>query len=176
MCSMLRSWVPLVVILALLGPAVVQAEDATPAPAAANPLAGIAIEVLGGGAPSAVPDQALGLFRVTFTPGATMPFHNNPASAQIVAVEAGTIELTAMQEGGQLTQVWAANGTPAAAAPIAPADVIVLQPGDSSFFPQSTVHYLHNPGDEPAVILVTTLVAAGQPLVVWTNEQGTPIP
>jgi altronate dehydratase len=38
------------------------------------------------------------------------------------------------------------------------------------------VHYLHNPGDEPAVILVTTLVAAGQPLVVWTNEQGTPIP
>ena len=60
--------------------------------------------------------------------------------------------------------------------PLEPGASIVLQAGDGFFFPQGTVHRLHNAGAEPAVIMVATLFAADQPDLVWTDEQGTPTP
>lgn len=138
-----------------------------------DPMAGITSETLGNGVPSAAPGQVFELASVTFAPGATIPLHTNPGS-QIVSVLSGELTLTAIQPGGQLMRA-SAEGTPVPAA-VEPGASIVLQVGDGFFFPQGTVHLLHNAGTEPAVIMVATLFAAEQPDLVWTNEQGTPTP
>ena len=139
----------------------------------ADPMAGITSETLGSGVPSAAPDQVFELASVTFAPGATIPLHTNPGS-QIVSVLSGELTLTAIQAGGQLMRA-SAEGTPVPAA-VEPGASIVLQVGDGFFFPQGTVHLLHNAGSGPAVIMVATLFTADQPDLVWTDELGTPIP
>jgi quercetin dioxygenase-like cupin family protein len=140
----------------------------------ADPMAGITSETLGSGVPSAAPGQSFELASVTFAPGSTIPLHTNPGS-QIVSVLSGELTLTAIQAGGQLMRSTAADGTPVPT-PLAAGASIVLQAGDGFFFPQGTVHRLHNAGSEQAVIMVATLFAADQPDLVWTDEQGTPIP
>ncbi len=140
-----------------------------------DPLAGITSETLGSGLPSATPGQTFELARVTFAPEATIPLHTNPG-AQLVSVLSGELTLMASQAGGQLMRPAAPSGTPAPPAAIDPGSSIVLHPGEGFFFPQGTVHLLHNAGTEPAVIVVATLFAADQPDLVWTNEQGTPTP
>lgn len=140
----------------------------------ADPMAGITSETLGSGVPSAAPGQLFELASVTFAPGATIPFHTNPGS-QIVSVLSGELTLTAVQAGGQQMRATSEDGTPVPT-PVEPGASIVLQPGDGFFFPQGTVHLLHNAGAEPAVIMVATLFAADQPDLVWTDEQGTPTP
>jgi mannose-6-phosphate isomerase-like protein (cupin superfamily) len=70
----------------------------------------------------------------------------------------------------------APSGTPAMPAAVNPGFSLVLHPGEGFFFPQGTVHLLHNARTEPAVIAVATLFAADQPDLIWTNEQGTPTP
>src|SRR5690242_4279956 len=144
----------------------------TPSP---NSLAGITSETLGRGVPSTTPDQSFELARVTFAPGATIPFHTNPG-AQLVSVLSGELTLLATQAGGQLLRPAAPSGTPAPPAAVEPGASVVLHPGEGFFFPHGTVHRLHNAGTEPAVIMVATLFAAGQPDLIWTNEQGTPTP
>jgi quercetin dioxygenase-like cupin family protein len=140
-----------------------------------DPLAGITSETLGSGLPSATPGLTFELARVTFAPEATIPLHTNPG-AQIVSVLSGELTLMATQAGGQLMQPAAPSGTPAPPAAVDPGSSIVLHPGEGFFFPQGTVHLLHNAGTEPAVIVVATLFAADQPDTIWTNEQGTPTP
>ena len=135
-----------------------------------DPLAGITSETLGSGVPGATPGQSFELARVTFAPQATIPLHTNPG-AQLVSVLSGELTLMATQAGGHLMRPEAApSGTPAPPAAIDPGAAIVLHPGEGFFFPQGTVHRLHNAGTEPAVIMVATLFAADQPDVVWTNE------
>jgi quercetin dioxygenase-like cupin family protein len=153
-----------------------QTPSASPAAStpSADPMAGITSETLGSGVPSAAQDQVFELASVTFAPDATIPFHTNPGS-QIVSVLSGELTLTAIQAGGQLVSAPAADGTPVPT-PLEPGASIVLQAGEGFFFPQGTVHLLHNAGTEPAVIMVATLFAADQPDQVWTNERGTPIP
>jgi quercetin dioxygenase-like cupin family protein len=140
-----------------------------------DPLAGIMSETLGSGLPSATPGQTFELARVTFAPQATIPLHTNPG-AQLVSVLSGELMLMATQAGGQLMRPAAPSGTPAPPAAIDPDSTRVLHPGEGFFFPQGTVHLLHNAGTEPTVIMVATLFAADQPDLVWTNEQGTPTP
>jgi quercetin dioxygenase-like cupin family protein len=140
----------------------------------ADPMAGITSETLGSGVPSAAPGQLFELASVTFAPDATIPLHTNPGS-QLVSVLSGELTLTAIQSGGHLMRASAAEGTPVPAA-VEPGASIVLHAGDGFFFPQGTVHLLHNAGTEPAVIMVATLFAADQPDLVWTNELGTPTP
>lgn len=151
------------------------AQSASPVAGTPNtdPLAGITSETLGSGLPSATPGQTFELARVTFAPEATIPLHTNPG-AQLVSVLSGELTLMATQAGGHLVRPAAASGTPAPPAAIDPGSSIVLSPGEGFFFPQGTVHLLHNAGTEPAVILVATLFAADRPDLVWTNEQGTP--
>ena len=140
-----------------------------------DPLAGITSETLGSGVPSAMPGQSFELASVTFAPGATIPLHTNPG-AQLVSMLSGELTLMATQAGGQLMGPETSSGTPAPPAAVDPGASIVLHPGEGFFFPQGTVHLLHNAGTEPAVIMVATLFAADQPDLVWTNEQGTPTP
>ena len=140
----------------------------------ADPMAAITSETLGSGVPSAAPGQVFELASVTFAPGATIPFHTNPGS-QIVSVVSGELTLMAIQAGGQLMSASAEEGTPVPT-PVEPGASIVLHVGDGFFFPQGTVHLLHNAGTEPAVIMVATLFAVDQPDLVWTNDEGTPIP
>jgi quercetin dioxygenase-like cupin family protein len=124
--------------------------------------------------PSAAPGQSFELATVTFAPDATIPFHTNPGS-QLVSVLSGELTLTAIQAGGQLMSASSEEGTPVPT-PVEPGSSIVLHVGEGFFFPQGTVHLLHNAGTEPAVIMVATLFAADQPDLVWTNDQGTPTP
>ncbi|MDQ2654264.1 MAG: cupin domain-containing protein [Chloroflexota bacterium] len=168
----------LVAIALLLGArgALGQTPSASPTAStpSADPMAGITSETLGSGVPSAAPGQSFELASVTFAPDATIPLHTNPGS-QIVSVLSGELTLTAIQAGGQLMRAPDADGTPVPT-PLEPGGSVVLHAGEGFFFPQGTVHQLHNAGTEPAVIMVATLFAADQPDLVWTNEQGTPIP
>jgi quercetin dioxygenase-like cupin family protein len=167
----------LVAFSLLLGARGTLGQTPSASPAASTPsadMAGITSETLGSGVPSAAPGQSFELATVTFAPDATIPFHTNPGS-QLVSVLSGELTLTAIQAGGQLMRASALEGTPIPA-PVEPGASIVLHVGDGFFFPQGTVHLLHNAGTEPAVIMVATLFAADQPDLVWTNDQGTPTP
>lgn len=140
----------------------------------ADPFAGITSETMASGVPSAAPGQSFELASLTFAPDASIPLHTNPG-AQLVSVLSGELTLTATQAGGQLMRSPVSDGTPVPT-PLEPGASVVLEAGEGFFFPQGTVHRLHNAGTKPAVIVVATLFAADRPDLVWTNEQGTPIP
>ena len=56
-----------------------------------------------------------------------------------------------------------------------PGTGIVLHPGEGLVCNFDVVHTAHTVGDEPAVVLFTSLFATGQPLLTVTNEHGTPV-
>ena len=147
------------------------AQDATPA---ADPLAGVGIEALGGGGPpAAAPGTALSLLRVTFAPGASIPPHTQPG-ALVVAVESGTFGFTVTQGQAQLSRAAAPGGTPAAAEPLAPGAEVLLGPGDAVYHDADTGHTGRNAGDGPLVLLIAALFDPTQPAFIFTD--GTPTP
>ena len=167
----------LLVVAALLGGAVgaprlagIAAQEATPA---ADPLAGVTIEALGGGMPAAAPGHALSLLRVTFAPGASIPPHTQPG-ALVVAVEAGTFGFTVTQGQAQVTRAAAPGGTPVAAEQLAPGTEVLLGPGDAVYHDADTGHTGRNAGDGPLVLVIATLFDPNQPAFIFTD--GTPTP
>ena len=150
------------------------AQDATPAPLRH----GLTLTVLGNGLPSAAPDHVLYLIRGVVEPGGWIAPHYHPG-AQVFYVDRGSVAFTVYK--GPLRLVRAGTATPAAAPGTAgemvpPGTEVVLGPGDSLYYEQDVVESLRNAGAEEAVFLLSTLYLAGQPLAVFTNPEGTPIP
>jgi quercetin dioxygenase-like cupin family protein len=150
------------------------AQDATPPPLRQ----GISLTILGNGLPSAAPDHVLYLIRGMFEPGGWIAPHYHPG-AQIFYVDQGTIGFTVYK--GPLRLVRAGTATPtadpgSAGEMVPPGTEVLLQPGDWLYYEADVVESARNAGDVPAVFLLSTLYQAGQPLAIFTNPEGTPIP
>jgi len=123
---------------------------------------GVTRDVLGSGLPAAAPGQELGLRRVTFAPGASIPGEVH-SGAQVILVVSGTLGLQVM--GGEVV-VRRANpdGTVGEPQTIkAGPDQLQLKPGDTALEGETLVLHPYNPGQEPVVILVASLLQAGKP-------------
>ena len=149
----------LVVTLGLLTmPSVPAAQEGTPAGEAAP----VTLETLGSVPATDAPGMLLVSLRLTLGAGAVVPAHFHPGQL-VVTVESGTLGYTILGEGQSLR---AAAGTPTAAEVIAPDTEATFGPGEWFVYEAGTVHMDRNPGNEPAVVLITGLVAADQPFLI----------
>jgi mannose-6-phosphate isomerase-like protein (cupin superfamily) len=147
----------------VLAPMVAKAQEATPTP---DPFAGVTIEQLGAGSPGAAPGTALVLLRITMAPGALIPRHVHPGQV-ILYVQSGEFGTTFGDGDAVITRA-ATEGTPVAETPTPNVEVI-MNPGDSVSYSMVTTHIMHNPGDEPLVLLVSALLSADQPGFLFQN-------
>jgi len=132
-------------------------------PAAGN-VVGVTIGLLGAGQPAAAPGHALELRRVVFEPGGSIADHVHPG-ALVLFVESGALTY-AVAEGEVEIQRAAQPGTPGPTERLGAGDETVLNAGDS-LFEQSVAHSARNDGDEPAVVLVSSVAETGEPFTVF---------
>jgi len=102
------------------------------------------------------------LLRVTVAPGGIVPSHVHPGQI-IVAVESGTLSYTVLG-GGRMVKKKSA-GTPTAGEGDTPGTEVVFEPGEWFVEHPAVVHTARNGGDEPAVLLISGLVAADEPFL-----------
>jgi quercetin dioxygenase-like cupin family protein len=166
---MRRTWVLLsvaaVVLLGLLAAGrslIATAQDATPSGEAAP----VVLETLGSAPAADAPGMNLVALRLTMAPGAVVPAHYHPGQL-VVTVESGTLAYTILGEGQSLR---AGAGTPTAAEVIAPDVEATFGPGEWFVYEAGVVHMDRNTGDEPAVVLITGLVAADQPFLIPVED------
>src|SRR5262249_58097537 len=120
---------------------------ASPTP---DPFAGATIEQLGSGSPGNAPGYSLVLLRITMAPGALIPRHVHPGQV-ILYVQSGEFGTT-FGEGDAVITRAATEGTPVAETP-SPDVEGMMHPGDSATYSTRTTHIIHNPGQEPLVLL-----------------------
>ena len=157
------------------------AQDATPAaapnvtvgqlapigePFQAGP--GVELEFLGEGQTDQASGQNLVLYRVIFD-GGEFPGHIHPG-ATVLTVESGTFGWTLLT--GTVTVL--RPGTPPEEV-TEPGTELVLSPGQGLAYNADVVHSARDVGDEPAVVLATSLFETGQPFVTMTDDQGAPM-
>jgi quercetin dioxygenase-like cupin family protein len=130
---------------------------------------GIEVEFLNEGPSTQAPGQSLVLYRTTFHPGAELPTHIHPGTT-VSTVESGTFSWTL-----QVGTVTVTRPGPRREQITKPGTEIVLHPGEGLAYNADVVHTAHAVGDEPAVVLFTSLFTTGQPLLTVTNEHGTPV-
>ena len=130
---------------------------------------GIEVEFLNEGRSTQAPGQSLVLYRTTFHPRAELPAHIHPGTT-VSTVESGTFSwtlqagtVTVTRTGGQREQI------------TEPGTELVLHPGEGLAYNADVIHTAHAVGNEPAVVLFTSLFTTRQPLLTVTNEQGTPV-
>ena len=150
------------------------AQDATPALLRQ----GITLTVLGSGVPHGAPDQVLYLIRGVQEPGGWIAPHYHPGG-QIFYAAQGTIDFTVYQ--GDLRLVRAGMATPGAAPgtvgeEVPPGTEVLLSPGDWLWYERDVIESARNAGEGEAVFLLSALYEAGQPMTVFTNPEGTPVP
>ncbi len=149
----------LVVTLGLLTmPSVPAAQEGTPS----GEVAPVTLETLGSVPATDAPGMLLVSLRLTLAPGAVVPAHYHPGQL-VVTVESGTLGYTILGEGQSMR---AGAGTPTAAEVIAPDTEATFGPGEWFVYEAGTVHMDRNPGNDPAVVLITGLVAADQPFLI----------
>lgn len=158
--------VAVIAVCALLATSASQlaAHGGTPA-TDATPITDIS---LGHGLPANAPGQVLNLERITLAPGAAFPVHVHPG-AYVVTVESGTLEFPILKGEAIVTRVGSTSTET-----VTVGTKIVLNAGDSLFEQEGVVHTAQNAGKEPVVILAASLLAADQPGLQPSNDQGTP--
>ena len=139
------------------------AQDATPA---AQP---ITDTVLGRGLPTDAPGKALTLERITIAPGAAIPTHVHPG-AYVIYVESGDFGFAVVKGEAQFTR----GGADAAEETVQAGAEVVAHQGDTLFENAGVVHSARNAGDTPVVVLTASLLAADEPSLQPTNDDGTP--
>ncbi len=151
-------------LFAGLSASFVAAQQGSPTPPQA-----ITAEHLGDGLPAAAPGQVLGLDRFTIQPGASFPVHKHPGSF-VIYVEQGDFSFSVLQ--GEATLQRAGSSTRET---IQAGATATGHPGDTFFEQAGVVHTASNDGSTPAVVLTASLLAAGQPMLMPTNDMGTPV-
>ena len=149
--------------MAAMGPAPTpsRAPSAQPLLAdAADPMAGVATEMLGSLPSAGAPGYTLVFLRITMQPGAHIPAHSHPGDV-VVVVQSGKFGTAFVRGQGTVTRA-AAGATPATET-LKAGDAAVLLPGDSLAYGGSAGHTMSNAGDTPLVLLVSALLADGQP-------------
>lgn len=123
---------------------------------------GVSRVVLNQGLPSATPGWELSVRRVTFQPGARIPGEIHPGM-QVLYIVSGTLNLKVLGGEAKVTRA-KADGTQSAVETFKPGpNEIVLKAGDTVLEPETLVLAPRNAGNEPLVILASSLLPVGQP-------------
>jgi quercetin dioxygenase-like cupin family protein len=138
------------------------AQDATPPP---KPISKIA---LASGMPVDAAGKLLLLERITIIPGAAIPTHTHPGSYAMY-VDSGQFGFAVIKGEAQLLRAGSTTLETVAAG-----TEVILQPGDS-IFEDHAVHSARNAGDTDLILLTASLLAADQPGLQPTNDEGTPV-
>ena len=160
-------FVVLIVLTTLaLSPALpASAQPADPKPVDLPCAENVSAQVLGTGAPSTADGQTLVLVRIIFGPGGSIGAHTHPGTL-VATVESGTLGFTLLDDHGEMTVTRAgSNGTPAAEESLTADEEVELAPGDG-FVETGMIHTARSIGDEPASVLISGLIEAGQPLTI----------
>jgi quercetin dioxygenase-like cupin family protein len=112
--------------------------------------------VLAAANPSAAPDDNLELVRYTIQPGTALAVHRHPGT-QLAFIESGTLTYTVIE--GEVTVNEADGGT----RPIGPGQTGMIAAGEWIMEHEGVVHFGANDGDEPVVILASSLLGADEP-------------
>jgi steroid delta-isomerase-like uncharacterized protein len=144
--------------------------EAIAARVATPPAEPIVAAILGRGLPNDAQGKVLQLERITLAPGATIPTHVHPG-AYVIHVDSGALEFTVVKGEAELTR---AGGVDPEL--ISAGGGVVAEAGDTIFENGGVVHTAGNPGTTPVVLLTAALLAAGEPDLQLTNDDGTPVP
>ena len=139
-------------LLGMAGIATIQASEETPE----NPHAAVVREVLVAGYPNAAPGQVLELVRYTIPGNIALPIHIHPGM-QAAFVESGTLHYTVVEGSAAFTRADGETGV------LMSGEETDLKPGDSLVEAQGMIHFGENRGDEPIVLLVSSLFEADVP-------------
>ena len=131
------------------------------ADAPADPMAGVTTEALGSLPSAGAPGYTLVFLRITMQPGATIPAHSHPGDV-VVVVQSGRFGTSFVRGQGTVTRATSGGAAPATET-LRAGDSAVLLPGDSLAYGGSAGHTMSNAGDTPLVLLVSALLANGQP-------------
>ena len=131
------------------------------ADAPADPMAGVTTEALGSLPSAGAPGYTLVFLRITMQPGASIPAHSHPGDV-VVVVQSGKFGTSFVRGQGTVTRAANAGATPVTDT-LKAGDSAVLLPGDSLAYGGSAGHTMSNAGDTPLVLLVSALLANGQP-------------
>ncbi len=150
------------------------AQDASPAAGTgitAMELApGVTAEVFAGiTSARASAGQTLYLARFVFQPGAEIFRHSHPGTT-LLGVASGTFGWTLVAGTAHVMRGAAAGGTTTEDLTTAGTEV-TLNPGDAIFYEEDVVHTARGAGNEPAVVLATLLLTAGEPLLMPADMQ-----
>jgi quercetin dioxygenase-like cupin family protein len=113
-------------------------------------------EVLAKGYPTADRKQVLELTRFTISPKAKLPVHSHPGM-QIERVMAGTLTYTVVSGEARVTR---ADGSELL---LEAGKTTELKPGDALVEASGMVHFGENRGDEPVVLLSSSLFDSDKP-------------
>ena len=130
----------------------------------ADPLAGVAIEMIGSVEPEANDGHALVMLRLTLDPGVEVAEHGHPGAVVLFAVS-GEFETTFTTGNGQVTR----GGNPATNEAVELDTDLVLGAGDSVSYDHDAHHVMRNSGDEPLVLMATGILAADQPGFIFVE-------
>jgi quercetin dioxygenase-like cupin family protein len=163
-------------VASLSAPATPWAGTAQPATPAATPASnpaptGVTREVLSSGEPASAPGYVLELVRYVIPVGALLPPHVHPGM-QVAIIESGTLTYTVLDGAVPVTR--AATGATELVTPAT--GTTTIGPGDSFHEPEGVTHFGANHGDEPVVILVSSLFRSGEPSaeIVGATPASTP--
>jgi quercetin dioxygenase-like cupin family protein len=137
---------------------------------------GIVAEVFAAVPSDRAPGQTVYLVRFTFQPGAEIFPHRHPGTS-VIGVASGSFGWTLLQGTAHVVR-GSASGAPEPAEDVtAPGTEVILAPGDALFYEDDVVHTARGAGDEPAVVLVTQVLTAGEPRLMPVDMQmATPAP
>jgi len=140
---------------------VLAAAGAPAAFAKSDPMAGVTTEALGSLPSAGAPGYTLVFLRITIQPGANIPAHSHPGDV-VVVVQSGKFGTSFVRGQGTVTRE-ASGGADPVAVTLKAGDSAVLLPGDSLAYSGSAGHTMSNAGLAPLVLLVSALLADGQP-------------
>ena len=129
---------------------------------------GVITQALSAGLPQAAPRQRLVLSRLTVEPGGIGPAHVHPGMT-VAYVETGALGWTILQGAATVTR---ADGTVEQVTE--PGTEVVLGEGDAVAYDGYVAHGARGAADYPTVVLNARLVEAEKPMIIPTNDQGTP--
>lgn len=147
---------------------------AGPGTAARELAPGATMEVFAGVPSARATGQTLHLIRLVFQPGAETSPHGHPGTV-LLSVASGSFGFTLVEGTARVLRGAATGATGAAEDLTVPGTDVVLKPGDAITYEDDVVHTARGAGTEPAVVLGTFVLTAGQPLAMppGTERGGT---
>jgi quercetin dioxygenase-like cupin family protein len=129
---------------------------------------GLFAEVFAGAPSDRAPQQTVYIARFTFEPGSEIYPHGHPGTV-VLAVESGSFGWTLVEGTAHVVRGAGSGGTEVEDVTEAGIEVI-LEPGDAIYYEADVIHTARDAGEEPAIVLATLVLQAGEPLLMAADE------